>query len=168
MDGSQHATVVQSLRLIIQRFCHMGGIRHNEIRDITATLLTEVCSNVSTEATLQPLSGERMSNPISLQTDDGARVDICARGFRNPSQDAFLNVGVFYPNASSKRSSDPTAAYRKHKQAKKRQHSTVSEKSSMECSPLRYLGGIGLRTPCRYDSTEASGNGMAKMQTIIR
>ncbi len=32
--------------------CHMGGfptIRHNEIRDITASLLTEVCHNVATE-----------------------------------------------------------------------------------------------------------------------
>ena len=31
--------------------CHMGGfpiIQHNDIRDITATLLTEVCHNVVT------------------------------------------------------------------------------------------------------------------------
>ena len=35
--------------------CHMGGfptIRHNEIRDITASLLTEVCHNVATEPCL--------------------------------------------------------------------------------------------------------------------
>ena len=39
--------------------CHMGGfptIRHNEIRDITASLLTEVCNNVATEPPLEPLS----------------------------------------------------------------------------------------------------------------
>ncbi len=39
--------------------CHMGGfptIRHNDIRDITASLLTEVCHNVATEPPLQPLS----------------------------------------------------------------------------------------------------------------
>ena len=32
--------------------CHMGGfptIRHNEIRDLTASLLTEVCPNVAIE-----------------------------------------------------------------------------------------------------------------------
>jgi hypothetical protein len=38
--------------------CHMGGfptIRHNKIRDITATLLTEVsCNNVAIEHPLQP------------------------------------------------------------------------------------------------------------------
>ncbi len=40
---------------------HMGGfptLRYNELRDMTASLLTEVCSNVATEPHLQPLSGE--------------------------------------------------------------------------------------------------------------
>ena len=92
-------------------------IHHNEIRDITATLPMEVCSNVSTEPTLQPLSGERMSN-LTSKTGDGARVHICARGSWNASQDAFFDVRVFYPNASSNHSSDPPAAYRKHEQAK--------------------------------------------------
>ena len=38
--------------------CHLGGfltVRHNDIRDFTASLLTEVCHNVGTEPTLQPL-----------------------------------------------------------------------------------------------------------------
>ena len=41
--------------------CHMGGIptiRHNEIRDIAATLLTDICHNVATEPLLQPLTDE--------------------------------------------------------------------------------------------------------------
>ncbi len=33
-------------------------IRYNEIRDITASLLTEVCHNVATEPPLQPLTGK--------------------------------------------------------------------------------------------------------------
>ncbi len=44
--------------------CHMGGfptIRHNEIRDITASLLTEACHNVATEPPLQPLDGETLT-----------------------------------------------------------------------------------------------------------
>ena len=44
-------------------YCAKGGfpsIRHNEIRDITATLLTEVCHNVSIEPDLQPISNETM------------------------------------------------------------------------------------------------------------
>jgi hypothetical protein len=45
--------------------CHMGGfptIRHIKIRDLTASLLTEVCSNVATEPALQQLSGEHVSS----------------------------------------------------------------------------------------------------------
>ena len=38
------------------------------------------------------------------------------------SQDAFFDLRVFYPNASSNRLSDPSAAYRKHEQAKKREY----------------------------------------------
>ena len=40
--------------------CPTGGfpiIRHNEIRDITASLMTEVCHSVSVEPLLQPLTG---------------------------------------------------------------------------------------------------------------
>ena len=48
--------------------CPKGGfpsIRHNEIRDITASLLSEVCSNVEIEPHLQPLTGEQ----LALQTE---------------------------------------------------------------------------------------------------
>ena len=37
------------------------SIRHNELRDITAELLTEVCHGVGIEPTLQPLTGEQLS-----------------------------------------------------------------------------------------------------------
>ena len=62
--------------------CHMGGptIRHNEIRDLTASLLTEVCHNVAVEPQLQPLRGESL-NFQSANSKDGARLDIQARGF---------------------------------------------------------------------------------------
>jgi len=101
--------------------CHMGGfptIHHNEIRDITASLLTETCHNVATEPPLQPLNGETLS-ARSANTDDNARLDIRARGFWNNHQDAFFDVRVFYPNAPSNRSSD---AYRRHEMAKKREY----------------------------------------------
>ena len=101
--------------------CHMGGfptIHHNEIRDITASLLTEVCHNVATEPALQQLTGERMV-ARTAKSDEGARLDIRARGFWNRAQDAFFDIRVFYPNASSNRSSEPSSAYRRHEQAKK-------------------------------------------------
>ena len=104
--------------------CHMGGIptiRHNEIRDITATLLTEICHNVATEPLLQPLTNESFVHR-SANTEPNARLDIRARGFWNTGQDAFFYVRVFYPNASSNHSMTTTAAYRKHELAKKREY----------------------------------------------
>ena len=132
--------------------CHMGGfptIRHNEIRDITATLLTEVCHNVATEPPLQRLTGETLT-ARSANTDDNARLDIRARGFWNNSQDAFFDVRVFYPNAPSNRSVD---AYKKHEQAKKREYSQrVREVESGVFTPLvlSSTGGMGKEATTFY------------------
>ena len=63
--------------------CPRGGfpsIRHNEIRDVTADLLTEVCNDVCIEPDLQPLTGEALTGSSS-NTQDGARLDIAANGF---------------------------------------------------------------------------------------
>ena len=52
--------------------CARGGyviMRHNEIRDVTATLLWEVISNVEAEPILQPITGERM-NRQSAKVDN--------------------------------------------------------------------------------------------------
>ena len=60
--------------------CPKGGfpsIRHNEIRDITANLLTEVCNDVCIEPHLQSVNGEQLSGNV----EDGARLDIAANGF---------------------------------------------------------------------------------------
>ena len=43
--------------------CPKGGfpsLRHNEVRDLTAMMMYEVCSNVSTKPHLQPLTGEAL------------------------------------------------------------------------------------------------------------
>ena len=58
--------------------CPKGGfpsICHNEIRDLTANLLSEVCHSVSTEPHLQPISGETLTG-TSANVEDGARLDI--------------------------------------------------------------------------------------------
>ena len=76
--------VETSLKLIIP-YVKRGGFmihRHNELRDITASLLTEVCHNVAIEPKLQPLDGETFQYR-SANTDTEARLDIRARGFWN-------------------------------------------------------------------------------------
>ena len=49
-------------------------------RDVTASLLTEVCHNVAVEPILQPLSGELLSLRTANSTDN-ARLDITCDGF---------------------------------------------------------------------------------------
>ena len=76
--------------------CPMGGfptIRHNKLRDVTASLLSEVCHNVATEPRLQPLNGESMTHRTAITTDD-ARFDIRARGFWSAAQDAYFDIRV--------------------------------------------------------------------------
>ena len=63
--------------------CKRGGfiaIRHNDIGDLTANLLTQVCHDVKVEPLLQPLTGESFVKKSTI-TDDEARVDVSARGF---------------------------------------------------------------------------------------
>ena len=54
-------------------------IRHNEIRDITANLLTEVYNEVSVEPHLQQVTSEHMAG-ASANMQVGARLDIAANG----------------------------------------------------------------------------------------
>ena len=51
--------------------CAKGGfpsIRHNDICDLMATLLTEVCNDVWIEPELQPLTGEELTG-VSAKTE---------------------------------------------------------------------------------------------------
>ena len=76
-------------------------IRHNELRDFTVNLLSQVFTNIQVEPQLQPLSGESLSHRTS-NSDDHARLDILARGFWNTSHEQdFVDVRVFNPLAKS-------------------------------------------------------------------
>ena len=57
-----------------------SSIRHNEIRDITASLLSEVCHGVSTEPQLQSLADETLSHRSAI-SDNEARLDVAMYGF---------------------------------------------------------------------------------------
>ena len=81
--------------------CPCGGfpsMRQNDIRDITADVLKEVCSSVCIEPTLQPLTAEQL-HYRTANTKDDARVDIIAQGFWGDKQQcAFFDVRVFNPH----------------------------------------------------------------------
>ena len=77
--------------------CPMGGsptIRHNEIRDLTANLMSEVCHDMCVEPSLQPVTGEIL-NGASAITEDGARLDIAANGFWEPGTNGRTSTCVF-------------------------------------------------------------------------
>ena len=103
--------------------CPRGGfptIRHNEIRDITANLLSEVCSDVRVEPDLQEVTAEVLSRQTSITTN-GARLDIAANGFWGGRfERTFVDVRVFNPNAPSNRNTTIENCYRKHEMEKKR------------------------------------------------
>ena len=64
--------------------CPFGGfptIRHNEVRDLTASLLTEVSHNVATKPSLQPVTTETFSL-ASVNTTNDARLRPEASGIR--------------------------------------------------------------------------------------
>ena len=84
---SSHCTCDPTFTIDHAMNCKQSGfpfIRHNELRNITAELLTETCSNVLIEPPLQPLNGEQLSYQSS-NTEDNACVDISASNVWSPS-----------------------------------------------------------------------------------
>ena len=103
--------------------CKQGGwhtIRHNDLRDSLTDLLSDVCSEVIKEPRLQPLSGEHL-HPSANQEDE-ARLDIRARGFWSECQDAFFDVRVFFPHASSYSATRLSSLYKQHERQKRREY----------------------------------------------
>ena len=126
--------------------CLRGGfpsIRHNEIRDITAEVLTEVCHGVGTEPKLQPVTGEGLSQR-SVNREDGARLDIVAESFG----DVIGNVHslMFNPFALSYHNNSPSQCYHRNELEKRRAYDErIREIEHGSFSPLVFstAGGMG-------------------------
>ena len=128
-------------------------MRHNEMRDITATLLTEVCHGVTTEPHLQPLSGESLSHRSAI-TEDGAQLDVAMDGFWGGRfEKAFVDVRVLNPSAQSNRHGPLSSVYRKHEQEKRKHYDQrVHEVEHVTFTPLvlSTTGGMGRATTTFY------------------
>ena len=158
--------------------CARGGyviMRHNEIRDATATLLREVTSSVEVEPTLQPITGERM-NHQSAKMDDNCRLDVKCRGFWSGSQDAFFDVRVFNPLASSHQSASIQAIYKAQEQEKKRAYDQrVREIEHGSFTPLvmSITGGMSSSATIFYSRlagmiSEKRSEAYSKVMNLIR
>ena len=120
--------------------------RHNKLCDTTADLLKEVCSDVTVEPPLQPLTGEALSMRTSIRGGE-ARLDISARGFWGGRfERAFFDVRVFNPSAPTNRSHQLTANYHRHEQEKRRayeQRVREVERASFTQLVFAASGGMG-------------------------
>ena len=148
-NSPSHCSCGQPFSVEHSLTCKTGGfpaVRHNEVRDITATLLTEVCHGVTTEPHLQPLSGESLSHR-SANTQDGARLDVAMYGFWGGRfEKAFIDVRIFNPSAQSNRHGPLSSIYRKHEQEKRREYDQrVREIEHATFTPLVFstTGGMG-------------------------
>ena len=86
--------------------CHHGGltfVHHNELRDVTAEWLGDVCHDVVTE----PLHTGESIVPVTANKQDDAHADVHACGFWGCRQSAFFDVRIFDPNARSYRNITP-------------------------------------------------------------
>ena len=86
-----------------------------------ATLLTEVCHNVTTEPPLPLITAEAFPYATANTADD-ACLDVKVRGFWCRGQDAFFDVWVLYPNASSYHTLSLSSAYKCHEDVKKHEY----------------------------------------------
>ena len=141
--------------------CTRGGftiIRHNDIRDVTAEMLREVCHDVAAEPVLSPLSGESFICKTANLNED-ARCDVSARGFWRKASKAFVDVRVFNPLAKSNFSKSLEVLYRGNEQAKKREYSErILQVEHGTFTPLVFstFGGMGREATVFYKRLNAA------------
>ena len=130
--------------------CHKGGfvpIRHNEIRDLTADLLSEVYKEVQVELVLTPVTGELL--PTGTATEDEARTDISARGFWVRGSKAFLDVRVYNPIAKRYSTQSLSAAYKRNENEKKKSYNQrVQQIEHGTFTPLVFSSSGGMAHEC--------------------
>ena len=107
--------------------CPTGGlpsVRHDEIRDTLANILTEVCSDVATE-------------PMVPSGDDEKHLDIHTRGFWGGRLEvAFFDVRVFNPFATSAVSTQLHQLYHRHELEKRRKYEELLLEDNCSFTPL--------------------------------
>ena len=130
--------------------CHLGGFtiqRHNNIRDVTANLLREVCHDVSLEPTLLDASSESkdLKQASSFKGCD-ARADVSANGFWIRYQRAFFDVKVTNLIAPSYREKSICATFSSMEKQKKRAYNQrIQQVDKGTFTPLIFgaTGGTG-------------------------
>ena len=132
--------------------CPHGGyltLRHNEIRDISAQLMSEVGPNVVIEPTLQPVTNEHFSHR-SANMETGACLDVRAQGFWGiHHQQAYFDIPVFTPLDACNCHSTISTCFRSYNREKCRFYEQcVRDIEQGSLTPLVFsaLGGVNRPT----------------------
>ncbi|XP_066919036.1 uncharacterized protein [Clytia hemisphaerica] len=132
--------------------CKKGGyvtLRHNEVRDITAKLLDEVCVNVRNEPRLITLDGEGLTHKTA-NTSEGARLDVSATGFWTPGQRAFFDIRVFDLSARRYRGLELSKCFQRNENEKKRHYNErVNSVENGTFTPLVFSTNGGMGRECQ-------------------
>ena len=152
--------------------CAKGGFvhcRHNEIRDLTATLLTEVCKDVRVEPELQPVTHEVL-NGATANSQDGARLDIAANGVWGGNfERTYFDVRVFNPHAPTNRHTQLSSCYRKHEREKKRAYKQrVREVEHATFTPLVMAATGGLANEANVFLQKISLHARHQMGSLLQ
>ncbi|KAL5266928.1 hypothetical protein ACHWQZ_G004092 [Mnemiopsis leidyi] len=130
--------------------CKKGGfvsIRHNTVRDATASLLEKVAYGVETEPHLLPVGNRTL--PSGSNISDGARLDVAARGFWTPLDKAFFDIRVLHPGAMSNNNKSLEKMYSDHEKEKKRMYnSRVIQIEHGQFTPLVFSTTGGMAKEC--------------------
>ena len=135
--------------------CAKGGythLRHNEIRDVSANLMDDVCHDVQIEPKLQSLDGDIFSSN-STTTDDDARLEIKANGlWCSRSNRTLFDVKIFNPHAKScpKTIQD---AYKYHESIKRNKYEERNRTQQFQRTGFCLLGRCWAVTVTRYETT---------------
>ena len=142
-----HCTCGSSLTIEHALNCKCGflSLRHNELRDITANLLTEIYPDVQIEPMLLSLSGKQFSYQSAI-THDNARSDIAVSNFLSSTQRSYLNIHVFNPFSQSHNKSSINACHRCNEKDKRCQYEErIRNVEHASFTPLVFTtaGGMG-------------------------
>ena len=120
--------------------CMKGGFirkRHDEVRDLFASLLQDVCHALEVKLHLQTLTREILNS--CNNSSDEARLDVSAQGFWQRRQRAFFYVRVFNPFAKSHLNQRLETVFTSNENEKKRHYNQrIVEIEHGSFSPLEF------------------------------
>ena len=126
--------------------CKLGGyvtMRHNNIRDVEARFLKEVCKDVKTEPELIPIGNTESESSNEAKK---ARPDVSAVGIWSSMERTFLDVRIMNPNSPSYVDKTPEQLYTAQENEKKKAYNhRIMHVDKGSFTPLIFstTGGMG-------------------------